>query len=149
VVWLLAGLVNGLVGPVVDWLRVPADYTLAATPRSFFHGDRAVAAGAGLVVGLGSGLVVGLAAGPVVGIAFGLVGGLVGGLVFGLLFVGAAWGWFAIARAWLAVAGRLPWQLMTFLDDAHHRGVLRQAGAVYQFRHARLHDHLADVDHLK
>lgn len=99
----------------------------------------------GLLFGLGYGLVVWLAAGPVVGIAFGLVGGL----VFGLLFVGAAWGWFAIARAWLAVAGRLPWQLMTFLDDAHHRGVLRQAGAVYQFRHARLHDHLADVDHLK
>jgi hypothetical protein len=32
---------------------------------------------------------------------------------------------------------------MTFLDDAHHRGVLRQVGAVYQFRDARLQDHLA------
>jgi hypothetical protein len=32
---------------------------------------------------------------------------------------------------------------MTFLGDAHRRGVLRQAGAVYQFRHARLQDHLA------
>jgi len=26
--------------------------------------------------------------------------------------------------------------------DAHQRGVLRQSGAVYQFRHARLKDHL-------
>jgi NACHT domain len=153
VVWLLVGLGNGLVGPVVDWLRVPADYELAVTPRSVFHGDRAVAAVAGLVVGLvsglGSGLVVGLAAGQLVGFAFGLVGGIVGGIVFGLLFVGAGWGWFAIARAWLAIGGRLPWQLMTFLDDAYHRGVLRQAGAAYQFRHARLQDHLADVGQLK
>ncbi|WP_372345652.1 hypothetical protein [Streptomyces sp. KL116D] len=27
---------------------------------------------------------------------------------------------------------------MAFLADAHERGVLRQAGAVHQFRHARL-----------
>jgi hypothetical protein len=153
VVWLLVGFVNGLVGPVLDWLRVPADDALAATPRSVFHSDRAVVVAAGLVVGLisglVSGLVVGLAAGTVVGIAFGLVGGLVGGLAFGLLFVGAGWGWFAIARTWLALGGRLPWQLMTFLDDAYRRGVLRQGGAAYQFRHARLQDHLAAVDRLK
>jgi hypothetical protein len=38
---------------------------------------------------------------------------------------------------------------MTFLDDAYRRGVLRQGGAAYQFRHARLQDHLAAVDRLK
>jgi uncharacterized membrane protein YfcA len=32
---------------------------------------------------------------------------------------------------------------MTFLDDARRRGVLRAVGPVYQFRHARLQDHLA------
>jgi hypothetical protein len=32
---------------------------------------------------------------------------------------------------------------MRFLADAHQRGVLRQAGAVYQFRHAELQRHLA------
>jgi hypothetical protein len=32
---------------------------------------------------------------------------------------------------------------MAFLDDAYRRGVLRRAGAVYQFRHARLQDRLA------
>jgi hypothetical protein len=31
-----------------------------------------------------------------------------------------------------------------FLDDACRRGVLRQVGAVYQFRHARLQAHLTD-----
>jgi hypothetical protein len=33
---------------------------------------------------------------------------------------------------------------MTFLRDAHEqRGVLRQVGAVYQFRHINLQRHLA------
>lgn len=33
---------------------------------------------------------------------------------------------------------------MPFLDDARTRGVLRTVGAVYQFRHATLQDHLAE-----
>jgi hypothetical protein len=32
---------------------------------------------------------------------------------------------------------------MRFLDDARERGVLRQSGKVYQFRHERLREHLA------
>jgi len=32
---------------------------------------------------------------------------------------------------------------MGFLSEAHDRGVLRQAGGVYQFRHNLLQDHLA------
>ena len=43
-------------------------------------------------------------------------------------------------------ASRLPWQLMSFLADAHRRGVLRQAGAVYQFRHIELQHRLANRD---
>ncbi|MER5264018.1 NACHT domain-containing protein [Actinosynnema sp. NPDC002837] len=50
---------------------------------------------------------------------------------------------YAASLAWWALRGRLPWRLMRFLDDAHRRGVLRQTGAVYQFRHARLRHHLA------
>jgi hypothetical protein len=76
---------------------------------------------------------------------FGLVAGLAFGLVagFAAAAAGTSWGQFTILRAWLAVRGRLPLRLMAFLDDAHRRGVLRQAGAAYQFRHARLQDHLA------
>jgi hypothetical protein len=48
-----------------------------------------------------------------------------------------------MTRLWHAHCGRLPLRLMRFLDDAHRRGVLRQVGAVYQFRHARLQDRLA------
>jgi hypothetical protein len=70
------------------------------------------------------------------GVALGLGTGMAG-------LISRAWGSFCLARSWLALRGRLPWRLMRFLDDAHRRGVLRQSGAVYQFRHATLRDHLA------
>ncbi|MFI7448625.1 NACHT domain-containing protein [Nonomuraea sp. NPDC049714] len=59
------------------------------------------------------------------------------------LFLSAWGGWLLFARLWLPLTGRLPWRPKLFLDDAHDRGVLRQSGAVYQFRHVRLRDHLA------
>jgi hypothetical protein len=48
------------------------------------------------------------------------------------------------ARIWLAVQGRAPWRTMDFLADANRRGVLRQVGAAYQFRHTRLLDQVRD-----
>ena len=42
------------------------------------------------------------------------------------------------ARIWLATRGWLPWRTMAFLADASRRGVIRQVGATYQFRHVRL-----------
>jgi len=53
-----------------------------------------------------------------------------------------AWGRQAVARVVLAATGRLPWRTMAFLEDAHARGVLSQTGGVFQFRHARLQEHL-------
>lgn len=37
-----------------------------------------------------------------------------------------------------------PFRVMRFLEDASNRGVLRTVGPVYQFRHARLQDRLAE-----
>lgn len=54
-----------------------------------------------------------------------------------------AWGAYTFARFYLALRGRIPWRLMRFLDDARERGVLRQSGKVYQFRHERLREYLA------
>jgi hypothetical protein len=88
--------------------------------------------------------------GATVGLAAGIVAGISGGLVErfvtnagGTQLVASPWSWSLLSRWWLALTGKLPWRLMTFLTDAHQRGVLRQAGAIYQFRHARLQDHLA------
>jgi len=87
-------------------------------------------------------LVTGLVRGLVLGLVFGLVvGGLVVGLIAGLYE--SAWGRFGVTRRWLALRGCLPWRLMAFLADAHQREVLRQVGAVYQFRHVELQRRLA------
>jgi DNA-binding SARP family transcriptional activator len=100
----------------------------------------------------------------VAAVCYGLAGAIAGGQVFpaatnpvlpvvvGVFFGGGiglavlvtrAWGNYFVHHVWLAATGRLPWRLMHFLDDAHRRGVLRQAGGVYQFRHARVQERLA------
>jgi hypothetical protein len=56
-----------------------------------------------------------------------------------------AWGQFCLARLVLALSRKTPLRLMGFLSEAHDRGVLRQAGGIYQFRHNLLQDHLAGV----
>ncbi|MGW2225025.1 hypothetical protein [Streptomyces formicae] len=56
-----------------------------------------------------------------------------------------AWGQLAVARVWLALTGRMPWRIMTFLDEAHRRGVLRQSGAHYEFRHLHMQQRLASA----
>lgn len=101
----------------------------------------------GRVASLGYGLA-GLAVGGLVfpraeDLAMALGAGAVVGLAVGAAVVlSRASGVFTVLRLWLAARGRLPLRLMRFLDDAHRRGVLRQVGAVYQFRHARLGDRL-------
>ena len=62
------------------------------------------------------------------------------GFVAGMV---SAWQRFLLVRLLLAGSRHTPLRLMTFLDEAHDRGVLRQAGGFYQFRHGRLQDRLA------
>lgn len=56
----------------------------------------------------------------------------------------SAWGGLAGVRFWLAPQGRIPWRLMTFLEDACEKGVLRRSGPYYVFRHDRLYRNLLD-----
>ncbi|MFC4905947.1 NACHT domain-containing protein [Actinomadura gamaensis] len=56
----------------------------------------------------------------------------------------SSWGRFRVAHAWLALRGRVPHDLMGFLEDARERGVLRQSGGGYRFRHGALRDRLAE-----
>jgi hypothetical protein len=152
------GLVIGLASMIVGgyalslFTVMPADLKKATTPKAVLVRDRATFRSAclGLWLGLISVLVVtfilnpsdGLPSGFPVGLRVGLATFIVVGICFG--FLQACWGSFALARWWLAATRHLPWRLMTFLDDAHtHRGVLRQVGAVYQFRHVELQRRLA------
>jgi hypothetical protein len=135
--------------------EVPLDLRSAASPVDLLHTNRKTVISQillfgpvfGLIVVVGSWLIVKLVQGGftfalVTALDWGIVGPLGGGL--GYMVGLTAWGqWAVLARVWLPLTGRLPWTVLTFLDDAHQRGVLRQAGAVYQFRHARLQDHLA------
>jgi hypothetical protein len=113
--------------------------------------DRNIVIVSVIVIGFGLGLILGLTFvftnGSVgwflSGFEYGFVLGLVGGTGFGI--AGCEWGLFSAGRVLLALRGQAPWRLMAFLDEAHRRGVLRQAGGVYQFRHALLRDHLADL----
>lgn len=59
-----------------------------------------------------------------------------------ILVVPGSIGWF-VRCSLLAMCGQLPWRFMRFLGDAHDRGVLRQYGGTYQFRHVLLQDSLA------
>jgi hypothetical protein len=130
-------------------LESPVPTEQAVSPASLLAIDRrnvvfhlllwAVAIGP--PVGLVDGLFFGPLRGVEVGTVFALEAAFGAGLGYGLCLT--AWGqWVALSRIWLPLTGRLPWALVAFLDDAHSKGVLRQVGAVYQFRHARIQEHL-------
>ncbi|MEX5633850.1 NACHT domain-containing protein [Parafrankia sp. FMc2] len=74
----------------------------------------------------------------------GLTGGLATGLAGGrAIALASAWGRLGLARLWLAARSQQPLHLIAFLEDARERGVLRQAGAVWEFRHASLQRYFA------
>lgn len=75
---------------------------------------------------------------------------VISGLVIAAAFIAAVeegqpkiWWSNRVAAAWHVARGRMPGDLMAFLDDAHRLGLLRAVGTIYQFRHAELQDHLA------
>jgi hypothetical protein len=133
----VAGLVAGLgvaVGVAVGvGGETPVDTGCARDPKAVLALDR-------------TNVFASLAVWPMIGLVFGLLGKPVIGLVIGLALASAlvsAWGRLGLARLWLAARRHTPLRLIAFLEDAHERGVLRQAGAVWEFRHANLQRYLA------
>jgi hypothetical protein len=147
-------IVGGLAGGLFE-ASASMDPTKATAPSVVFGRDRVtflVSLVLAIPVGLSIGFGTALARpnplnGPHYGFGYGIGVGIACMIATGLGFAScqATWGGFTLARWWLAATGRLPLRLMTFLHDAHvNRGVLRQVGAVYQFRHAELQRRLAD-----
>jgi hypothetical protein len=95
-----------------------------------------------LIGGLAVGVAAWFVTGPRVALEFAFIFGLVYALAAACF---TAWYKFLIARLCLRLRGQLPWPFMAFLADMRYRGVLRQIGAVYQFRHARLQDRLTTL----
>lgn len=133
-----------------------ADPSTASTPRALLQNEQATVLRNGLTLAtLGAvttailyawrvrtdatysaALLTGATAGTVVGLFAGL---------FGRLSELASWS-FATTRHYLAAKHQLPRDLMAFLADAHQqRGVLRQIGGVYQFRHPDLQHTLTRI----
>ena len=123
----------------------PVEIDKSVSPGIVFRNDRRVAIAAWLVTGLVPGLLLGSLIywgyySPRVGIATGLwIAGFFGSICAALV---ARWPFYYFTRVWLALKRRVPWSFMEFLADAHRRGILRQAGAVYQFRHIELQHRL-------
>ncbi|MFE2491766.1 NACHT domain-containing protein [Streptomyces mirabilis] len=157
----VAGIGWGAVAGLVCWLitawgAAPADLASATSPQELLRQDRKVFwsfVRTGALLGLLAGLLLGVLLGylesslvhdTVFGCGIGFWIGLVLGLAAALHRT--AWGDFTLSRLYLAVRHRgvLPRHLMAFLADAHQvRGVLRQVGPVYQFRHIDLQRRLA------
>jgi hypothetical protein len=129
-----------VLGGVAVLSGMPANLQNAASPQSVLASDRRTFWSFALIGGMAGALALFVGVSALVGVCAALVGAL------GLGFFQATWGRYTLARTYLAARGRLPWAIAAFLDDAHRLGVLRQVGAVYQFRHALLRDHLAPID---
>jgi hypothetical protein len=142
------GLASGLSREFTQWLKIPVDLVASPTPMEVMRRSR----GAGFTWAVFSVVVLEVMA--VLGTVapnFGLPGELAVGLSYGipigiigvtLALIGTVWGEFVLVKTWLAIKGVAPMALVGFLVDARARGVLRSAGAVFQFRHLRLQDML-------
>ena len=78
-------------------------------------------------------------------VRFGLYGLGIGLTIWLAIALSHTWPQYLITTGWLAAHGKLPWRLAAFLNEAHDLQILRQRGGAYQFRHARLQDHLAEA----
>ncbi|MGC7095198.1 helix-turn-helix domain-containing protein [Amycolatopsis lurida] len=151
----------GLLLALVVVLEAPANLTTATSPADLLTVNRTTALRLAVLLGLALCLAIAFGGFAVISALDGLKGphldlnwtprasvllGVTAGLAAGFAYLISftAWGqWLIFARFRLPLIGRLPWAVSTFLEDAYRRGVLRQSGAVYQFRHARLQEHLA------
>jgi hypothetical protein len=132
------GCVSALAWTLIDGLAAPVELDREVSPRRLLVIDRATAICKAAIAGLSWSIALMF----VTNRAFALVVGLAFGLSAALFH--SAWAyWAVVGRPLLPLTGRVPWPVLTFLRDCHRRGVLRQAGPTYQFRHARLQEHLA------
>jgi len=132
--------------------RLPVTASLAMSPKTTLSRDRVttwtLALAGGVLASVPTAIILRL-----YGVAWAVPAGLTIGLTVtvttGLTVIsfGTAWTGWQVARLSLAARHRLPPRIMAFLSDAHYRGILRQVGAFYQFRHINLQHQLAQDWH--
>ncbi|MGW7002656.1 NACHT domain-containing protein [Streptomyces sp. NPDC054933] len=137
----LAGLATGGVFTVMGWLWTglyePSGTPRAISPDVLYRADRT----SSLVVGSTSGVAYGLAYAVALGPWIGALATLV--LAYAVTMTVSSWGQFVIAVLWRPLGRPTPLDVMGLLREAHERGVVRQQGMYYAFRHDLLGKHLA------
>ncbi|MFJ8205862.1 NACHT domain-containing protein [Micromonospora chalcea] len=133
------GVFAGIFVGIIDAATAQVDTAKPASPAAILRASRSVALSTGLMVGLIAGGAFAIAGGKTAGIP-GLASGFLGGIT---AILASPWGRFETARLIFAAKGDLPLQLISFLEFCRERGILRQTGPQYQFRHILLLDSLA------
>jgi hypothetical protein len=143
---LVFGSATWLAGGLVEWAETPLTDDRPQTPVATFRRDLRLVYLKSLVGGVMFGMAFWFQntlsgpgappTGPAIGIPIAV------GIALGVGFHQPSGRYLATVFA-LRVSRQLPLRLLSFLDDAHRLGIVRQNGPVYQFRHARLQDHLA------
>ncbi|MEA5364154.1 hypothetical protein VA596_31790 [Amycolatopsis sp., V23-08] len=128
----------------VSWTRPvphPADEVNVVAS---YKGDRGGGALFGVIAGLFSGLGIGVGAAAALGAERGLLIGIATAVSAGVAgaVTASQVAAFRIVTAPLAALGRIPRKPMAVLADMYERQLLRQAGTLFQFRHAELQDYL-------
>ncbi len=162
---LVGGILAALSYAVARYLSQPNDPLTALTPDNVLRADRAAVLYAWL-----EGAIPGALIGAYLGAAFrsghrpafdslallkyssptlALLGAACAAMISGvglaeLAFWSGSWGRSIVTRLWLARRRSTPLRLMSFLDDAYKRQVLRQANGYYEFRHRSLQRYLAE-----
>jgi hypothetical protein len=133
---------------VLEWAKQPTGSARVITPAASLRNNRRLLVLPALGTGLVFALVIAVLGTAIPAMTTHLAADSVLYFMIGLLLelvLGIPYRWpgYAIARTQLWRRRLVPWRLMSFLNDAHRLGILSQVGAVYQFRHAALQDHLA------
>ena len=142
------GVVFGVVFGVIRWTRTPVASDKTTGPRLLLHVDRSFVIFRACLFASAITLVLLAVGANKAGLSYTIrhFGVIEAGVMAGTLgLLSGAWTYYRMACIWLALRGRLPWHLMAFLENCHQRGILRQVGTIYQFRHANLQDHLVSA----
>ena len=150
---LVAGLPIGIAGGIIRWLNEPTIQHVTASPIYTLRNDWCATFGCIAVVSVTSAGSIAALLGPLHFLTMELGYPLLVRPVHGLLFgatVGAivacyynATPGFLIGVCWFSITRKLPWRLMSYLRTMQAAGLLRQVGAVYEFRHKMLRERLA------
>jgi NACHT domain len=139
----LSGLAAGAVFALAAWVFValfqPSQKKLEVNPRALLDRDRIGCLTVAVTAGTAFAVVFGIALGPLLGVVAFV------SLTITVTLTVSMWIAFNLSRIWLASAGMLPMAIMSFLHEAYCRGVLRQVGGSYQFRHIELQEALIDA----